>query len=540
MANIAFYGSHNANIAVEVNNKIVVAVEIERFNGLKNSGIAQYKVPKSRGIHDLTFVVEEVLNFVEKEFGVREYDNCIVMNTDVIFDKAYNTHDVIPAKNYISYSHHKAHAAGTFYQSSFKEALVFSFDGGGDDGTFNIFLCKRGQHPELLQRVHNPLQESPFVGYDLGFPYMMFGQFLNDIKLEWISDGNLTYPGKLMGLASYGNVVDEWIEPFTELYKKGCNGGNYEDYIKILGEKINIEFDTNKRLEGQVAYDIAATSQRVFEECFLEIAKPYFDLYPEHPICITGGCALNIILNTRLVSEFKRDVFVAPNSNDGGLAVGMLAGIIQPDEPIDVTYLGLPLLDRHTLADYYQNTNFWKQEFSIAKIATDIFNGDIVGVVRGRAEHGPRALGNRSILCNPGITDMKEILNSKVKHREWFRPFAPVVRLEDVQKYFEWEKESRWMSFCPIVRPEWREKLQAITHVDNTARVQTVTREQNEFLYDLLTEFEKISGMGVLLNTSFNVGGKPILSTVKDAIRVFESTKMDCLLMEKFYLKKKY
>jgi predicted NodU family carbamoyl transferase len=133
---------------------------------------------------------------------------------------------------------------------------------------------------------------------------------------------------------------------------------------------------------------------------------------------------------------------------------------------------------------------------------------------------------------------MKDILNAKVKHREWYRPFAPVVRLEDVNKYFEWDRESRWMTFCPKVKKKWRDKLASITHVDNTARVQTVTREQNKWLYDLITEFEKETGVGVVLNTSFNVDGKPILSTVKDAFTILETTQMDGLVLENTYIKK--
>lgn len=538
MANIAYYGSHNASIAVEKDGKIITVIEVERFNGYKNSGIAQYKVPKSRGIEDLHDLIKEILKLIEKEFGISEYENCIVGHTDVIFYELHKTHEVIPAQNYTYYPHHMTHAAGTFYQSSYNEALVFSFDGGGDDGMFNIYKCVRGQEPELLERINNPTHNVVHVGYDLGFPYMMFAHYLKDIEFMWISDGNLVYPGKIMGLASYGNVREEWIDAFTEVYKLGCNGVNYEEIVKDLGEKIGVTFDMYNRLEGQIAYDVAATSQKVFEECFLEVAKPYMEQYPDLPICMTGGCALNIILNTRLVTEFGRDVFVAPNSNDGGLAVGMLALLIKPEEPIDITYAGLPILDINLFQHYYQNVECWKKPFTAEQIVTDIVDGKIIGVMRDNCEHGPRALGNRSIICNPAISDMKDILNEKVKHREWYRPFAPVVRLEDVSKYFEWNSESRWMNFCPLVKEEWREKLPAITHVDNTARVQTVTREQNEFIYDLLTEMEKQTGIGVLINTSFNVNGKPILTSVKEAFQVFQNTQLDGLIIENYYLTK--
>ena len=282
------------------------------------------------------------------------------------------------------------------------------------------------------------------------------------------------------------------------------------------------------------------TSQVAFEECFLEIAKPYFEQYPDLPICVTGGCGLNILLNTRLVQEFNKEVFVGPNPNDCGIALGMMLNVLKPLEPFDATYSGLELLDFNTVSQYLNDSNlpYTAKDSNIEQLVDDLVKGEIIGVARGRAEHGPRALGNRSILCNPSIPDMKDVLNEKVKHREWYRPFAPVVRLEDVSKYFEWDREARWMSFCPKVREEWREQLAAITHVDGTARVQTVTREQNEWLYDLLTAFEEKTGVGVLLNTSFNVDGKPILCTVKDAFKILESTEMDALLLENYYIKK--
>ena len=213
---------------------------------------------------------------------------------------------------------------------------------------------------------------------------------------------------------------------------------------------------------------------------------------------------------------------------------------IKPQNSIDITYSGLELLDIDHLANYIQNSNFnFTTHFlNINQVVKDLVNGKIVGVARGKSEHGPRALGNRSIICNPSIKEMKDILNAKVKHREWYRPFAPVVRLEDISKYFEWKEEARWMSFCPTVKEEWRDKLPSITHVDNTARVQTVTREQNEWLYDLLTAFHKETGIGILLNTSFNVNGKPILSTVQDAFKIFGESQMDSLIIENFYMTK--
>ena len=369
---------------------------------------------------------------------------------------------------------------------------------------------------------------------------MMLGHYLKDINFEDLGTGNLVYPGKMMGLSSYGKVKKKWLPAFMDFYKSNLNGLDFQQHVDELGEKIGVKFDIDDRIEGKLGWDIAATTQRAFEDSFLEVALPYMNQYPDLPIGITGGCGLNILLNTRLVTEFKRDVFVAPDPNDCGIALGILLNHLKPEKAFDSTYSGTTLLDLDNLSYYIQNSNtrFLSNFLDQDTLVNDLADGKIVGVARGRSEHGARALGNRSIICNPSIPEMKDVLNAKVKHREWYRPFAPVVRLEDISKYFEWEGESRWMSFCPTVKPEWRKKLAAITHVDNTARVQTVTREQNEWLYDLLTKFEEKTGVGVLLNTSFNVDGKPILSTCKDAFTILEKTEMDCLIIENYYFKK--
>jgi carbamoyltransferase len=553
MANISFHGSHNGAIVIEQNKEILCVVEIERFLNYKNVGIAQYKTPRY-----IMIVVEEILRWVEKEYGIKEFDNCYFSSTDFIGEnfegihRIFQTNQLIKAKNYIHGSHHESHTYGVFYQSPYQEALIFSFDGGGDDGEFNVYHAKRGDEIKRLEQVKNPIMGDPNLYYNLGFAYMIFGQYLKDIQFDNMADGNLVWPGKIMGLVSYGKVRKTWLKHFIHFFKSDPDGAN-DDYIKKinkLGEAIKVKFDINERLEGQIAYDIATTAQRAFEECFIEVAKPYFDQYPDLPICITGGCGLNIILNTRIKQEFNKEVFVGPNPSDCGIALGLMLKHLKPKTPVDITYKGLPILDKamlaQTLNEYpyvkklmpkdEEYHSFEQHDFSI--VLEDLANGKIIGVTQGQAEHGPRALGHRSILCNPSIPEMKDILNAKVKHREWYRPFAPVVRLEDVNKYFEWEGESRWMSFCPTVRKEWRKKLAAITHIDNTARVQTVTKEQNEWLYNLLTEFEKKTGIGVLLNTSFNVNGKPILSTYKDAFIIYNNTELDCLLLEDYYIRK--
>ena len=175
---------------------------------------------------------------------------------------------------------------------------------------------------------------------------------------------------------------------------------------------------------------------------------------------------------------------------------------------------------------------------NIATLANNIIEGKIYGIVRGRSECGPRALGNRSLICSAIIPEMKDILNSKIKNRESFRPFAPVVRLEDVHKYFKSNDELRFMSFNIEIREQYQSLLYAVSNLDNTARVQTVTREQNEFLYDLLTALDEICSHGILLNTSFNLDGKPILNKYSDALSVLDKKDIDGVIFENYLIEK--
>lgn len=523
MANIAFYGSHNAAVAVEENGKLITVIEVERFLSEKNAGYSQYLVSYTR-----PYLLKHILKFIEDEYGISEYDTCYYLNSDTL-EGGTKVHyeKLIPAKEYKNQLHHLSHAACGLYQSDYKDALIISFDGGGNDGFFNVYLAKDRNDIELLDKYN----------LDLGFPYMSFGDYLGDIRKEpALNIGNLVYSGKIMGLCSYGNVNEEWLPHFEAYYRRKPDGLNYIEFLGELGQQTGLVFDVTNRMTGQTAWDVAKTSQIAFENVFMEMAQPFLDQYPGLPLITVGGCALNILLNTKLQQILDRPVFVPPNPNDCGIATGMILNHMKPETAIDVTYAGVPVLDKHTLMSHVEERRGF--ELQTDRLSMDLANGLIVGVVRGTSEHGPRALGNRSILCNPAYPDMKDILNAKVKNREWYRPFAPVCRLEDVSKYFDFEGESRWMSFCPTVKEEWREKLVSITHIDGTARVQTVTREQNPWLYDLLGEFEKYSGIGVLLNTSFNVNGKPILSRYTDALKVYDNTKMDCLVLGDYYFRK--
>lgn len=505
--NIAFYGSHNGGIALNIDGKYKV-IEFERFVNKKNVGLVQYRL--CRNAAD---VLNGVMGYIKTNYNPSlEFDNCIFSNTDVIYDsEKYHFEQFINAKNLVPCLHHRAHAAGTFYQSPFQEALIISYDGGGSDGFFNIYTATR----------ENSVTEVARHNIDCGFAYMIFGHYCDQINFESdLNIGNLVYSGKLMGLCGYGKVRNEWVPHIKEFYYKKPDGNNIDNFLEDLGLKLGLKFDITNRFKDEVALDLAATSQHVFEEVFFETVQPYLEKYKDLPVCVTGGCALNVVLNTKLKNKVKNGVFVAPNSNDCGLALGMLLDFEKPLEQVDITYSGLSPMDQYSFYELIENK--WTEPFSLNRAASLLKDNYIIGTIWGNSEHGPRALGNRSILCNPSAPGMKDKLNEKVKKREWFRPFAPVVRLEDVEKYFDFQGESRFMSFYAYVKPEWKEKLAAITHVDGTARLQTVTREQNEIIYDLLTAFDKQTGLGVLLNTSFNVNGKPLINSYKDALKMLD------------------
>lgn len=528
LPNLSIHGSHNAAVVLEYRGSILEIIEFERLLHYKNIGYCQYMAAQSR-----KYLADIILDYIEDRYNFTLFDTVLHQHCDSFDDtftdnvELFHYNELFPANKYVPMGHHAAHAAGSFYQSNFQNAIVFSFDGGGNDGWFNVYLCDRKKGVKLLEKNDN---------LDLGFAYMVFGEYLEDIREEpSLSIGNLVYAGKILGYQSYGEVQYGWYDAVKEFYLSRPNGSNYDQCFKVLGEKIGLTFDIENRLKGDHAKNLAATSQRVFEDIFFEMADKFIQGH-EHPICLAGGCALNIVLNTKIKERYNRPVFIGPNPNDCGIATGMMLQCLKPGIAYDTSYLGVPVLDKNLLPRFIEEYRGQKVETDY--IISDLINERIMGVVQNNSEHGPRALGNRSIICSPLNTEMKDILNQKVKDREWYRPFAPIVRLEDVSEYFEWEGPSEFMSFSPKVREKYRNILPAITHVDGTARVQTITKEKNPFIYELLTKFKQRTGVGVLINTSFNINGKPILSTYTEAFEVYNNTQLDCLYLNGWYFRK--
>ena len=324
-----------------------------------------------------------------------------------------------------------------------------------------------------------------------------------------------------MGLCSYGQPRDEWKNCVREFFDSGSEEAA-DNVSSVVGFNVS-EYDI---ISGQDELDFAATIQWAFEKKFSDMFRQ-LNVPDCANICLAGGCALNIIVNQKLY-DTGYNVYVPSNSGDCGLTFGVVAHNYG-DRQVDVTYCGYEILDYG-----YCDNSFYKKDVTNKDIAKLIFNEKkILGYIHGQSECGPRALGNRSILCYPDMPDLKNKLNSEIKFREWFRPFGAVTKLENLDKYFINACESPYMNFCPTLKEQYR--WPSITHVDNTCRIQTVTKVQHPELYDLLTEIENLGGEGILLNTSFNIKGKPILTTMADAFEVLRQTKLNGFVYNNIY-----
>ena len=482
--NLGLYGSHNASLAISFGGEVLEVVELERWVGEKNAAFF-YTFPIENPIE----VLNEILDYFDKKYGAKEYDFAMVNSWPQEHQSQLRARTI----KYVP--HHVAHACNVMYQSDANSSLIVSFDGGSDNGHFNIYLGDKGKEPQLMFNSE----------VDLCVPYAAIGHYLRDIKREdnlW--KGNLTYAGKVMGLSAYGKKVDEFFEYTKKLYDiSNTNDVNihHQNWIEIYCGCNHV---------GQKGSDLAYANQYAFEKKFADLAIPFILQYPDRQLQFSGGGSMNILNNT----VYK--AFVSPNSDDRGIAIGCLLSLITPSIAVDTTYLG---------SDPYDEMPNGK-ETNTKEVAQILSDGKIIGLIQGRSEHGARALGNRSILCVP-TAGVKEKLNSNVKNREWFRPFAAVCREEDAHKYFKSFGMHQWMTHNTKVITD---QYPAITHVDNTCRLQTVNEKQNKFIYDLL-EYHPI-----LLNTSFNIQGKPILNTYKEAMWMKENTGIDEVLTDKYIL----
>lgn len=439
------------------------------------------------------------------------------------------------------YDHHLSHAASSFFFSGYEDAAVLTVDGVGEWATTTYGVGK-GTSLEILEEVTFP--------DSIGLLYSTITSYLG-FK---VNSGEY----KVMGLAPYGEAkYADQVRELIKLKEKGQYELNLEyfDFLKgerMYSDKIADLFGLAPRIREseilQVHKDIAKSLQVVLEEVLLEKAIYLHELTGSENLCMAGGVALNCVANGKILRNgpFKR-LFVQPSANDAGTALGAAAlAYIELSgkpiaEPIKHVYLG-PKFEVKEIGKMLSATSLnyhdfqGKTEEMMEAIAERLANGKVIGWFHGRMEFGPRSLGARSILADPRSPKMRDLINAMVKKREGFRPFAPAVLNDYKKDHFLLDHESPFMlETCQV---DSKLDLPAITHVDGSARVQTVTKETNPRFAALLEAFRQKTGCPILLNTSFNVRDEPIVCSPEDALRCFVTTNIDCLILEDFVLDK--
>jgi carbamoyltransferase len=515
---LSIYLKHDTSVAIYANNSLHV-IELEKiydykgFPFLEGGGWWPSNVDKFNwhSYNYLRLILNETLLLAKNTWGIENNFDLLLYN----WIKDQNFVDVLKK----TIRHHKikhidhqySHANCAFFQSPFEESHVFTIDGWGNDGSFHIYKFNKKEN-NLLKKIN----------ISLGLPYAMLGIYLPQINYkEFHEDGKRTkyghLAGKVMGLCGYGEVQSKWIEPIKEFFLSGYISREYMKESLFKNLKIN-----NKKISEGEGVDLAATFQYVFENIFLDSAHDY--LVEAKNICISGGCGLNILLCEKIRTLYNKQVYVPCNSSDCGIPVGMTLSELRPsvEERFDTPYMGVPFVNDIETQK--------KQEIKTKDLIELLLEEKIIGVIFGTCECGPRALGNRSMLCLCTIKDLKTKLNN-IKKRESFRPFGVMVCEDDAEVYFHFKNQkSPYMNFCPYVKNEWKEKIAGVVHVDGTCRIQTL--EKSHRLYAVLKELKNKTGIGLLVNTSLNIKGEPLVNKMSKAMSILNDTPMDCLIVE--------
>ncbi len=550
---------HDSAAALLKDGHVIAAVEEERFSRkkfddefpkmaiewcLKEAGI------KPNQIDSVAFYDKSVLKFE------RLLDNYIAVAPRGL----HSFFDIIPkwlhkrlwVKNEIKKSlkgfkgdiifpeHHMSHAAHAFYTSPFEESAILTIDGVGEWSTTSLGYAKNNS-VILTNDIRWP--------HSLGLFYSAFTYFLG-FK---VNEGEY----KLMGLSSYGTpkYYDLILDNIIDLKDDGSIHLNMKyfafTYDKVMTNKkfselFGISPKTKDEKTLQIHFDIGASAQKVLEDVILKMVNHVYEKTKMKNLCIGGGVALNGVANYKILKESLFDnIHIPPSPGDAGSAVGAAQYLyyiyhknsknISKDN-VDLinenVYVG-PSFSDTEITQFLDSKNIPYESFDreslLKKTAQLIADGKIVGWYQGKMEWGPRALGNRSILADPRREDMKDILNAKIKHRESFRPFAPSILEEYASDYFDIDIPSPYMLMvAPVKKPE---QIPAVTHVDGTGRLQTVSKKSNPLYYDLINEFYKITKVPVIINTSMNVMGEPIVNTPEQAYQMIVKTDMDCIVM---------
>lgn len=503
---ISFHTKHDANLSISIDGEIILILELERI-------FQKRYFESSEDPEEFKQQWSEVFEIVFNYSGMSEFD--IAITNWVKPSKVDILKGLIKAKTWLKCDHHLAHAALGYYDSTFKNPLILSYDGGGNDGVFNFYHVLNNEIIRIERKLLN-----------LGAAYRLLATLMPEITNNQAQPrgGHLALSGKLMGYSALGSVKENWIVPLENYFR-------FYQYpaqaIYSLSNELELDFEEGSTLENGIARDLAATEQRAIENIVLSEIKSKIGNYNYDGIVLTGGVALNVLINSLISKTFNLPVHVPSAPGDCGISTGSIYALFPPEKKQELTYLGLPI--KNNLSE---SINRRSKKYTLKTLAHLLVNENaMIGVARNRSEVGPRALGNRSIICYPDSKEKKEIINSKIKHREWFRPLAPVIKKDKCDIFFQEKIESPYMSFAYTFKKELRGRFAAVEHFDFSARVQTVTETQNNWLYELLDEIENLTGFPILLNTSFNTKGKPLLTDANEAFLIFKETDLTHLII---------
>ncbi len=586
----AFY--HDSAATIIIDGKIVAAAQEERFTRVKHDSNYPFNSVQfvlkfaNLSLKDVDYIVfyekpflkferllETYVAFAPKGFlsfskamplWLREklFQKKMLMNELKRHDENFKD------TNKINFSeHHLSHAASAFYPSPFNEAVILTADGVGEWATTTVAIGKN-KDLKIKKEIHFP--------HSLGLLYSAFTYYIG-FK---VNSGEY----KLMGLAPYGKPIfkDKILKYLIDIKEDGSFHLNQKffnyatgltminkNFFKLFGRKNR---DSQKENIEQFHMDIAASIQEVTEDIMIKLAKSLRDEYKIENLCLAGGVALNCVANGKILEQnIFKNIWIQPASGDAGGSLGASLAYwhlelqkertINQDDDMQGSYLGPEYTSeniKNELNNLGASYEVLEDEALINKTSDAIIKGNVVGWFQGRMEFGPRALGGRSIIGDPRSEKMQKTLNLKVKYRESFRPFAPSILVEKINEWFDLSVASPYMLLVAKVKDEKiikmskeeeelfgikklnikKSEIPAVTHVDYTSRIQTVTKKTNLKYYNLINNFYKKTNCPILINTSFNVRGEPIVNSPVDAFNCFMGTELDNLVIGNYFLEK--
>jgi carbamoyltransferase len=543
------YSSHGSSSAIVQNGIILAASSEERFDRIKysdNFPMLSIKFCLDKVKKDINELNEICIsmNFLKRakfKFNLESSFEQICYDVKKQFYVENKLRQKFGYKGQVKFlDHHDCHASACYFTSPFKNAAIITVDGAGEEDATRIYKANENSLEKIFSfKFPN----------SLGALYSLVTSYLG-FKID-------ADEGKIMGLAPYGNKdLVKKFKKIIDIDKKGYYQIK-DDWLDFNNESFHEEFsnllgfaEREKQEIGQNCKNLAFAVQSLLEEAIISLAKASRRITGESQLCLGGGVALNSVANGKIIQEkIFDDVFLYPASGDDGTAVGAALYSYysyQSQKSFykinQSPYLGYSTSEKEII----DTLNYFKLKYEKLKnseiekeIGKLIAENNIVGHFAGRAEFGPRALGNRSILANPIYYSNKDRINNNIKFREKFRPFAPVILQEYSEDYFNMHGfESPYMILAFKVKEDAKKFIPATIHIDNTARVQTIKKNQNERLWNIIKGFYDINQVPVLLNTSFNRAGEAIVNTPKEAIKTFLNSDIDILVLERFLVKK--